>query len=103
MRFIVLLSLMLSFGLRAAPPDCRTDPQYAYTLQGNAGCMIRVGDQMLTVRHLRTGKLGLPGGKPKEQESAQCTAHRETWEETGIDVRVGRLLKNFNDNYYLFE
>jgi len=57
---------------------------------------------MLIVRHQKTGKLRPPAGTAKEGETAQCTAHRETWEETGVEVRVGRLLNSFDDQFHLF-
>ena len=41
----------------------------------------------------RRGGLTPPGGKMKKGESAQCTAHRETLEETGLDLKPGELLK----------
>ena len=54
------------------------------------------------VRHRETAKLSPLGGTAVQQEAAQCTAHRETWEETGVEVRVGTLLKNVNRQFYLF-
>lgn len=46
---------------------------------------------MLLVRHRIGGRWGLPGGRRARRETSQCTAHRETWEETGRLVEVGRL------------
>ena len=58
---------------------------------------------MLAVRHLRNHKLGVPAGSPRARENAQCTAHRETWEEAGVDVRVGELLWAYPKNdFFLY-
>jgi len=40
--------------------------------------------------------MGNPG------EAAQCTAHRETWEEAGIDAEVGRLVLVFDNGFRLY-
>lgn len=53
-------------------------------------------------RHKPTGTWNLPGGTQESGESAQCTAHRETWEETGLDVWVGELLRKLENGFYLF-
>lgn len=60
--------------------------------EANAGCVILNDDHLLVLRHRFGGELGIPAGASDRGESAQCTAHRETWEETGLDVRVGREL-----------
>ncbi len=36
-------------------------------------------------------------------ELAQCTAHRETWEESGLDVEVGGLLHVFDSGFRLYQ
>ncbi len=101
--------LLLLLCLEGAPllaqsgaPECRIASGLESQLQGNAGCIIKIDNKMLIVRHQKTGKLSPPAGTAKEGEAAQCTAHRETWEETGVEVRVGRLLKSFDDQFHLF-
>lgn len=83
-------------------PDCRIAPGLESQLQGNAGCIIKIDNKMLIVRHQKTGKLSPPAGTANKGETAQCTAHRETWEETGVEVTVGKLLKEFDNQFYLF-
>src|SRR5690606_32082707 len=56
---------------------------------------------MITIEHRLTGKLDIPGGTSEGDESAQCTAHRETWQETGFNVKVGKLL-GVKDNGFRF-
>ncbi|XOV80714.1 MAG: NUDIX hydrolase [Aestuariibacter sp.] len=86
-------SLLLSCNSEAPnPPICRIDAVHLDVTAGNAGCIIRVGQRLLTIKHRLSGKLDTPGGGGDENESAQCTAHRETWEETGFNVEVGPLL-----------
>ncbi len=83
-------------------PSCRVSPQFAETRHGNAGCLIRVENRMLMVRDRFSGKLGFPAGMGNPGEAAQCTAHRETWEEAGIDAEVGRLLRVFENGFRLY-
>lgn len=39
-----------------------------------------------------SGKLDFPAGGTQGDESLRCAAHRETWEETGFNLEVGKLL-----------
>lgn len=85
----------------AAQPPCQTaleDAEFAFA----AGCLVRHGDRMLAVRHRFGGKLGFPAGRANSGESAQCVAHRETWEETGLEVVVHDLLKRFGNGFALY-
>ena len=43
------------------------------------------------------GTYGPPGGSVNKRESAQCAAERETWEETGVEVRAGELAITFEN------
>lgn len=91
---------MPSSGVSAQPP-CRTavdEPDFAFA----AGCLVRQGERMLVVRHRYGGGLGVPGGRAGNGENAQCVAHRETWEETGLDVVVHELLKRFGNGFALY-
>lgn len=97
--------LMISPSLLAdapSPPMCRIDKTHFEAVPGNAGCIIRVGKTFLTITHRLTRKYDIPGGRSNgETESAQCTAHRETWEETGFNVEVGPLL-GVNENRFRY-
>jgi len=83
-------------------PECRIAAGVESPLQGNAGCLVKFNSKMLMVRHRETAKLSPPGGTSANEETAQCTAHRETWKETGVELRVGTLLKNVDRQSYLF-
>ncbi len=100
---LLLLSLeSVQCVAQNAVPECQIAPGLESQLQGNSGCMVVIDNKMLIVRQRQTGKLSLPAGTARAGESAQCTAHRETWEETGVEVTVGRLLKEFDNQFYLF-
>lgn len=106
MRAALMALLLAVAGLATAPawpgPPCRLAPGQDEQRAGNAGCLVRVGERMLVLQHRWGGYLGIPGGRGRAGESAQCTAHRETWEETGLDVEVGQLLMGFVNGFSVF-
>lgn len=53
-------------------------------------CLVRSDDRLLLVDEILTGKLSLPGGTIENNENPRLTAQRETWEEAGLVVNVGR-------------
>ena len=77
-------------------PACRVDPAFVDDRGGNAICVVRNGTRVLATVNRASGKLDLPGGRREGDETAQCTAHRELFEETGFDATVGRLLIDRN-------
>lgn len=94
-------ALWMLAGAASAQPACRTaveEPEFAFA----AGCLVRHGDRMLVVRHRFGGGLGVPGGRSNANENAQCVAHRETWEETGLDVVVHDMLMRFGNGFALY-
>ena len=76
-----------------------------FTGKGNqalsAGCFSTSTDGLLLVQGLN-GKVSVPGGGNKPGESAQCTAFRETWEETGLRLQPGELLQVFHTGFHLY-
>lgn len=50
----------------------------------------------------RSGKYSFPGGTAEPGESAQCTAHRETWEEASVEVQVSTVKATFDNGFVLF-
>jgi 8-oxo-dGTP pyrophosphatase MutT (NUDIX family) len=81
---------------------CRINPEHTEDVVGAAACLIRIQDQLLVTREHTSNKYALPGGKSKNSEKAQCTAHRQTWAKTGFNVQVGEYLGMDNDGlrYY---
>ncbi len=55
-------------------------------------CVIRANDKLVLVREVITKQLSLPGGTVMIGEDSRLAAQRETWEETGIVVSVGKEL-----------
>lgn len=86
------------------PPVCRVDGAHIDTSSGgNAGCIIRYEDKVLVVQHRNSGSFDTPGGTSDEGETAQCTAHRETFEETGFNVEVGKLVGQAENGFRFYQ
>ncbi|WP_162846074.1 NUDIX hydrolase [Seongchinamella sediminis] len=94
-----LMAGMVSACSTAVEPVCpyQGEPDFALS----AGCLTVVHGRMLVVDS-RAGGLTPPGGKSRQGESAQCTAHRETLEETGLDLIPRRLLAVFDTGFHLY-
>jgi 8-oxo-dGTP pyrophosphatase MutT (NUDIX family) len=67
----------------------------------SAGCFSASVDGLLLVEDLN-GRLSPPGGSSEPGESAQCTAFRETWEETGLRLQPRELLQVFDTGFHLY-
>ena len=97
-----LVALVLPLGVLACagePPPC---PFAEHSDRApSAGCFA-VSEQGLLLIQGISGKISLPGGSSLPNESAQCTAFRETWEETGLSLRPGQLLTIFDTGFYLY-
>lgn len=59
-------------------------------------------DGLLLVQGIN-GEVSLPGGSSLPGESAQCTAFRETWEETGLRLHPQELLDVFDTGFHLYQ
>ena len=94
----VVLTLLLS-GCGSEAPPCRFAD--SPDLAPSAGCLVLEGNALLVVEN-HEGLLSVPGGSTRPGETATCTAHRETWEETGLDVRVEEHLAEFDTGFYLY-
>ena len=95
-----VLSIVL-IGCTEAPP-CNILPGLADDHHGNAVCYVANEGHILLIERRFFRDFGLPGGRRGAGERSQCTAARETWEETGLTVIVGPLLERAsNTSVYL--
>ena len=96
---LAAVAVLSGCEVSAGPPPC------PYQLTGDrapsAGCFSVEAGELLVVQGLND-KLSPPGGKSENGESAQCTAHRETWEETGLALRPTKLLAVFDTGFHLY-
>ena len=69
--------------------------------QLRVGCSAMIFDEarekVLLTRRTDNGRWCLPGGAMESGESAAETCEREVWEETGLRVRVTRLIGVYSD------
>ncbi len=100
LRASIVAIFLLMLGCQKESVACRTN--VLVDAAGNAGCWAVSEGQLLMVKQ-RSGKYSFPGGTSEPGESAQCTAHRETWEEAGVDVLVAKLKHQFDNGFYLFD
>lgn len=101
---IYLALLITACGTeKPADPMCRIDSAHYQNVSADAGCIIRVDKYLVTIGNDNSAGLAIPGGKGETQEAAQCTAHRNTWEQTGFNVEVGKLLGKTQGDYHYFE
>lgn len=99
---LTLLAIVLLLSPVITGADCPRVPGQEETRRANAGCVILRGNKVLLLTHRWGGKLGVPGGTLEPGEQAQCTAYRETQEETGLQVRVGRRLQVMKNGFHLY-
>lgn len=100
---IAILAFINGCNNKATAPQCQLDSAYQTTRTGNAGCFVKSHGKLLVVRQRLSLKLTLPGGSFKNGETAQCTAHRETWEESGFNVKVEQRIHVFDNGFQLFK
>ena len=93
------LMLMLLISACRQAPECTS--VLSQTNQANAGCLVMRGDHILIIEG-RNQLYQLPGGGYQHAETAQCTAERETWEETGLQVTATKHLLTFDNGFYLY-
>lgn len=94
---VINTSLSACGGPDAPPCGFSGEPDMA----PSAGCFSVIDQRLLVVQSLG-GQISPPGGLSRAGESAQCTAFRETWEETGLELRVERKLARFATGFLLY-
>nr|WP_319556127.1 NUDIX domain-containing protein [uncultured Vibrio sp.] len=83
--FLTLYSVLLGIS----PATVATPP--TEQVKG-ALCVVRADDKLVLVHEILTNRISLPGGTIIPGESPRAAAQRETWEETGLVVTVGKEL-----------
>ncbi|WP_421133574.1 NUDIX hydrolase [Alteromonas sp. A079] len=107
-RLSFILVVLTLLGCDAEPPSspaCRNvlqHDEFTSSLSRAAGCVIVTEGKMLFITHRLSGKLDIPGGGQDDNESLACTAHRETWEETGFNVEVNDVVGTTSKGMTLF-
>lgn len=86
-------------GCNKTVPDC--PDQSPGPEVRSAGCLVINNKQLLVIREM-TGKISIPGGSGDTGETGRCTAFRETWEETGLTVTAGELIRQFDNGFHLY-
>ena len=93
----------------AAPADCAIDPTDKVIMDAeSSGCLIVVDGALLVTRVAGhggegSGRVTPPGGSVLSGESARCSAVRQTFEETGLKVKAGKLFGVWRNNFHLFQ
>jgi len=94
----ILLVCTACSHVEAPPCPFTGEPEYALS----AGCLALIHGKILVVESARYGGISPPGGKSLRGESAQCTAHRETFEETGLDLIPRQRVAVFKTGFNLY-
>lgn len=97
--FLLLLIAVMSLTACSGQPPCSVAG--GDTGVPSAGCLAVDNGELLLVR-IMGGTYGPPGGAVATNESAQCAAERETWEETGVQVSAGELAAEFDNGFRLY-
>ena len=90
--FIFCLIVIFSLPVFAASSPAEKSTATPANIVG-AVCIIRHENKMIMLSEVITRKIAPPGGYIDPGETAREAAARETWEETGIAVRVEDLLQ----------
>ncbi len=96
----VLISTLLCACSYPDTPPCSFSGEPA--VAPSAGCFSVIDQRLLVVQGLK-GDISPPGGNSNSDEIAQCTAVRETWEETGLTLKPGRRLATLATGFHLYE
>jgi 8-oxo-dGTP pyrophosphatase MutT (NUDIX family) len=89
-------------GERPEQPFCRNSLEQVTPSATPSSCLITDNGNLLVVVNRLSGKFDLPGGRGESDESAACTAHRETFEETGLNVNIVELAGVSHTGLHLF-
>lgn len=75
--------------------NLRREPHYITPKTGTNGAIFDDEGRVLLVKRSDNGRWCLPGGYAEVNQTPEQNARREVWEETGLEVEVGPLIKVF--------
>lgn len=107
-RFKLLFIITALFVLSAcsdktySDPSCRIKTSAISSYKGSGTCIIRLQDKLLVVQY-SDANYGLAKTHDINKDSAQCTAHRALWQQTGFNAEVQRALGITTDGTWLFK
>lgn len=89
--FLTICSVLFVLSPASLAKSTSTTISTPEELDG-ALCVVRADNKIVLIHEILTNKISLPGGTIVDGESPQAAAQRETWEETGLVVTVGKEL-----------
>lgn len=81
---------------------CTLANQVVSSQNNNSACLILNNNQFLTVLNRNKNAWDFPGGTANKNESSQCVAQRETFEETHLKVSVGKKVHEYENGFSLY-
>lgn len=99
----LMSGLIVLLSMSSIAAACQKSTISLPNVKGSAGCLIKMDGFLLAVKTVKSGKWDIPSGKSEEGETADQTAVRETFEETGLKVEAIKLLENFDNEFYVYE
>ena len=104
-RSYTIVRVVIGALVLACLAGCESAPDCTFTGEGDkaytAGCLVLHDNELLLVEAMGS-KWGPPGGTVRPNESAQCGAERETWEETSVAVSAQELALAFDNGFHLY-
>lgn len=101
-KCLIASALLCSYAFATPhenPPECHFKTNNV--VEANAGCLVVHNNKLLIIED-HYDVLSMPGGGMDQGEAAECTAEREVWEETGIEVKAGKQVIEFENGFKLF-
>lgn len=100
----LLVILVLSACKPSLPPApmCRQESNHTENRADFSSCLIVVDQLLLVLEDKGSGKFFLPGGHINGTESAQCGAHRHTWQLSGLNPLVSQELGSVGAHKVVF-
>ncbi len=102
-RSSVVLLLLPLFGCSEvpAPPVCRS-VESTLPAHDALACVIK-SDKYALLLENAGGLLTIPLASINKQQSEQCALHEQVWQQTGVNVEVGKLVLTTSQNMAVYE